>query len=159
MKAKILSAGVVVVHRVKDRCVCLLLRAYNYWDFPKGLVERGEAADHAACREVREEAGLSHLDFRWGLAYHETEPYGHGKVARYYVAETRDTCVVLPVSPELGRPEHHEYRWLAFDEARSLVVPRLLPILDWAAQLTGCAAVPSPDGPAAPRVSGGDGSL
>jgi len=140
-----------VVHRVKDRCVCLLLRAYNYWDFPKGLVELGEASFQAARREVREETGLSRLDFRWGPAYQETEPYGRGKVARYYVAETRETHVVLPVSPELGRPEHDEYRWLAFDEARSLVAPRVLPILDWAEQLAGCATVPAPDGPGTPK--------
>jgi len=151
MRLKTLSAGVVVVHRAQGRCMCLLLRAYDYWDFPKGVVEVGEASFEAARREVREETGLSHLEFRWGPAYHDTEPYGRGKVARYYVGETRETHVVLPVSPELGRPEHDEYRWLAFDEARSLLVPRLLPILDWAEQLTGCAALPASDGPDAPQ--------
>ena len=151
MKAKTLSAGVVVVHRLQDRCMCLLLRAYDYWDFPKGLVEVGETSFEAASREVREETGLSHLDFSWGPAYRDTEPYGRGKVARYYVAETRETHVALPVSAELGRPEHHEYRWLGFDEARFLVAPRLLPVLGWAEQLTGCAALSAPDEPATPN--------
>jgi len=40
--------------------------------------------------------------------------------------------VTLPVSPELGRPEHHEFRWTGWDEARALLPARLLPILDWA---------------------------
>jgi bis(5'-nucleosidyl)-tetraphosphatase len=39
---------------------------------------------------------------------------------------------VLPVNPELGRPEHHEGRWLELSAARPLLVPRLQTILDWA---------------------------
>ncbi len=109
-----------------------MLRAYNYWDFPKGVVEAGEDPLEAACREVEEETGLTDLVFSWGYGYRETEPYGQGKVARYYVAETRQSEVVLPVSQELGRPEHHEYRWLSYEEARELLVPRLTRILDWA---------------------------
>jgi len=37
-----------------------------------------------------------------------------------------------PVSPELGRPEHDEWRWVSFDEAEHLLPPRLQPILAWA---------------------------
>ena len=36
------------------------------------------------------------------------------------------------MSPELGRPEHHEYRWVSFDEAEDLLPPRLAIVLDWA---------------------------
>ncbi|MGH8579780.1 MAG: NUDIX domain-containing protein [Gammaproteobacteria bacterium] len=32
-----------------------MLRAYNYWDFPKGTVEPAEDPFEAACREVEEE--------------------------------------------------------------------------------------------------------
>lgn len=132
MEQKTLSAGVIVVRREGDTWRYLLLRAYNYWDFPKGVVEAGEDPLEAACREVEEETGLTDLVFSWGYGYRETEPYGQGKVARYYVAETRQSEVVLPVSQELGRPEHHEYRWLSYEEARELLVPRLTRILDWA---------------------------
>jgi bis(5'-nucleosidyl)-tetraphosphatase len=46
--------------------------------------------------------------------------------------------VKLPVSPELGRPEHQEYRWVSFEEAEDLLPPRLAVILDWArATITG----------------------
>ena len=48
----ILSAGVVVVRREGDVWHYLLLRAYNYWDFPKGIVDAGEDPREAACREV-----------------------------------------------------------------------------------------------------------
>jgi len=36
------------------------------------------------------------------------------------------------VSPELGRPEHHEWRWVSDDEAEDLLPPRLSRVLDWA---------------------------
>ncbi|MFM1891322.1 MAG: hypothetical protein RLZ44_399 [Pseudomonadota bacterium] len=127
-----LSAGIVVVRYFTSGPHYLLLRAYRYWDFPKGLVEPGEPPLQAARREVREEAGLERLDLRWGEEYRETPPYGRGKVARYYLAECRDGEVRLGVSPELGRPEHHEYRWLAYGAARALLAERVRPILDWA---------------------------
>lgn len=132
MEQKTLSAGVIVVRREREIWQYLLLRAYNYWDFPKGVVEAGEGPLEAACREVEEETGLTDLVFSWGHDYRETEPYGQGKVARYYVAETCQDKIILPVSSELGRPEHHEYRWLSYEEAHEFLVPRLTPILDWA---------------------------
>ncbi|OGP52601.1 MAG: NUDIX hydrolase [Deltaproteobacteria bacterium RBG_13_52_11] len=132
MALKILSAGVIVVRREDGAWHYLLLRAYNYWDFPKGIVEKGEDPLQTALREVAEETGLKDLVFSWGHGYQETPPYGAGKVARYYVAETRQTKIVLPISPELGRPEHHEYRWMSYAETRALLVPRLVPILEWA---------------------------
>ncbi len=110
----------------------LLLRAFQHWDFPKGVVEAGERPRDAAVREVAEESGLAGLEFRWGEAFCETEPYARGKVARYYVAESPSGEVYLQVSPELGRPEHHEYRWLDYREARALLVPRVQRVLDWA---------------------------
>jgi bis(5'-nucleosidyl)-tetraphosphatase len=126
------SAGVVVVRQHERVWRYLLLRAFRYWDFPKGLVEAGEAPRDAAAREVTEETGLTGLVFRWGEVFCETEPYSHGKVARYYVAESPAGDVRLPVSPELGRPEHDEYRWLGYAEARALLVPRVQRVLDWA---------------------------
>ncbi len=131
-KPRILSAGVVVVRRVKPCWRFLLLRAYDHWDFPKGLVERGETPLQAASREVAEETGLDRLRFRWGEEYLETGPYWRGKVARYYLAESSDGAVVLGVNPELGRPEHEEYRWLGSAKARALVRARVERVLDWA---------------------------
>ncbi len=127
-----LSAGVIVVRREGNTWRYLLLRAYNYWDSPKGIVEAGEDPLQAARREVAEEAGIKDLTFTWGHDYQETPPYGQGKIARYYVAETTQAEVTLPISEELGRPEHHEYRWMSYQEARGLVAPRVAPILEWA---------------------------
>jgi 8-oxo-dGTP pyrophosphatase MutT (NUDIX family) len=132
MKEILLSAGAIVVRRQEEDWFFLMLRVYHYWDFPKGLVEPGEKPIRAARREAEEETGLTDLSFPWGEEYRETPPYGRGKIARYYLAETRQISIELPVSTELGRPEHHEARWFDYAGARSLLGPRLTPVLDWA---------------------------
>jgi 8-oxo-dGTP pyrophosphatase MutT (NUDIX family) len=128
---RVLSAGVAVIRREDDDWRLLLLRAYQYWDFPKGQVENGETPLQGARREVAEETGITELDFRWGKNYFETGPYAQGKVARYYIAETPETEVTLHVNPELGRPEHQEYRWVDFAEAYELASPRVQRVLKW----------------------------
>jgi 8-oxo-dGTP pyrophosphatase MutT (NUDIX family) len=133
------AAGAVVFRRTERGLRILVLRAFKNWDFPKGLVEAGEEQLAAAKREIEEETGLSELDWPFGEDHKETAPYGNDrKVARYYLCETGEHDVKLPVSPELGRPEHQEYRWVSFDEAEDLLPPRLAVILDWArAAITG----------------------
>jgi 8-oxo-dGTP pyrophosphatase MutT (NUDIX family) len=126
------AAGAVVFRRGEHGIRVLVLRAYKNWDFPKGMVEPGEEALATAKREVAEETGLAELDFPFGDEFRETVPYAGNKVARYYLAETDADKIVLPVSPELGRPEHHEYRWVSFDEAEDLLPPRLAVVLEWA---------------------------
>ena len=130
-----LSAGVVVVRQTEEGWRLLLLRAFNHWDFPKGMVEPGEEPLAAAVREVREESLIEDLEFSWGEASTRTGPYSRGKIACYYVAQTRTVEVTLPVNPEIGHPEHSEFRWVNFDEALKLVSPRVRPVLHWAAQV------------------------
>ena len=130
----------------------LLLRAYNYWDFPKGELEPGETPLAAAPREATEETGLTGFALRWGEDFIETERYGRGKIARYYLAAAPAGEVRLPVSPELGRPEHDEFRWVGAGEAHALLNPRLRRVLAWALgrierRLGGPPGAPSSDGP------------
>src|SRR5438105_3415206 len=88
------SAGIVVVRRadgdhpaerdarrqpgeaaIDDPWRCLLLRAYRDWDFPKGMIDRGETPLEAAIRETAEEASIASLAFDWGHAHCDTAPY------------------------------------------------------------------------------------
>ena len=132
-----LSCGAVVVRRHDDGFLFLMLRAYRHWDFPKGMVEQGEEPRAAAIREVAEETTLGGLLFRWGEAYLETGPYARNKVARYYLVESPRGEVALPVNPALGRPEHHEYRWVDYAEALERATPRLEPVVRWAGRRLG----------------------
>jgi bis(5'-nucleosidyl)-tetraphosphatase len=126
-----LSAGVVVVSLVERKLKFLLLRSYRNWDFPKGLVDPGESPLDAALREVREETTLDDISFDWGLVYMDTGPYNKGKIARYYIARSKERQILLPVSPELGKPEHQEARWVSFDRALEMVTERLQPVVRW----------------------------
>jgi bis(5'-nucleosidyl)-tetraphosphatase len=132
-----LSCGVVLVRAGEEGPRTLMLRAWHHWDFPKGIRESDEAPIEAAVRELREETGIAAVDFPWSERFIETGPYSRGKTARYYLAATLETAVVLGPSPETGRPEHHEWRWVSFDEAFDLAAPRVREVVRWARQIIG----------------------
>ena len=132
-----LSCGVIVARKTDTGWVTLMLRAFHHWDFPKGIREAGEDSKQAALREVGEETGIDDLEFDWGDRFFETGPYSKGKVARYYLGITRKDEVVMGISPETGEPEHHEWRWVSFDEAYDLGSPRVRGIVQWARQVIG----------------------
>ena len=132
-----LSCGVVLARDTDSGWSTLMLRAYRHWDFPKGLLEDGEQPLETAIREVGEETGIKELSFDWGERYLETGPYSRGKTARYYLGRTDCAEVVMGPSPETGVPEHHEWRWVSFDEAYDLASPRVRNVVQWARQIIG----------------------
>lgn len=132
-----LSCGAVIVRAAESGWFTLMLRAYRNWDFPKGLCEAGETPLQAARREVAEETGIRELEFPWGEVYFETGPYSRGKTARYFLAQTAESRVVMGILPGAHRPEHHEYRWVGFDEAHDLSAPRVRTVVRWARQIVG----------------------
>ena len=130
-----MSAGIVLIRQVDNEYNFLLLRSGSYLDFPKGNVEAGEDAFDAALREVKEETTITpkELNFEWGKLSKSSDKYKKGtKFAVYFVAKTDRDKIELPVSKELGRPEHDEYRWVTHKEAKKLVNKRIEKILDWA---------------------------
>jgi 8-oxo-dGTP pyrophosphatase MutT (NUDIX family) len=137
----------VVVSAHERKLRFLLLRAYRNWDFPKGLVESGESPIEAAIREVREETTLDDISFDWGMVFMDTGPYNKGKIARYYIARSKEIHIELPINPLLGTPEHHEARWVDFARALTMVSPRLQPVLHWAHEVVNHGALrPKPEG-------------
>lgn len=137
MNEEKLSCGIVLARQSDAGCVTLMLRAYHHWDFPKGIAEEGEEPMQAALRELREETSIDEVEFEWGDRYMETGPYSRGKTARYYLASTEQESVVLGPSPDTGEPEHHEWRWVSFDEAHDLSAPRVREVVRWARQIIG----------------------
>lgn len=112
-----ISAGVILFRRTPEPHYLLLHYESGHWDFPKGHIEHGEDAQQTATRELKEETGISALNFVDG--YKETLRYffrhkgiGIFKIVIYYLAETNQSEVSLS-------HEHIGFDWLSYDLAMS----------------------------------------
>lgn len=115
------SAGGVVYRVVDGNPLFLLIRdSYRNWGFPKGHLEVGEAPEQAAVREVAEETGLVALALRgeidtidWYFRFRGRLVH---KVCHFYLMETGES----DTSPQRAEGIT-ACRWIAFDEADSLI--------------------------------------
>ena len=115
------SAGGVVVLRTNGSLRYLLIRdSYRNWGFPKGHLERGETAERAAEREVREETGLRDVTVRAVLDTIDwtfrTRGHTIHKTCHFFLMEASDRRT---------RPQRDEgitaCRWVTFEDAERLV--------------------------------------
>jgi 8-oxo-dGTP pyrophosphatase MutT (NUDIX family) len=129
------SAGVIVIDKTPDGPKALCVRAYANWDFPKGTLDTNESHQMAALRELEEETTLTVDDVSLSGLKAPTITYGSGskkKQATYFLAErTSNKKPFLPISPELGKPENDEYRWVLIDDLLELMPKRLIPIVQF----------------------------
>ena len=127
------SSGFIIIDRTGSEPKALCVRAYSNWDFPKGRLEANESTFDAAVREVLEETTLTPgVDFTYTGEQAPSITYGTGrrkKTATYFIGErTSDKRPYLPISPELGKPENDEWRWVALAELPDLMPARFAPI-------------------------------
>jgi 8-oxo-dGTP pyrophosphatase MutT (NUDIX family) len=93
----------------------LLHYTANHWDFPKGNIEVGENEKQAATREIREETGITDVEFLDGFRMKIEYKYRHGarlvrKEVVLFLARTRTRQVTLS-------HEHIGFEWRKFDAA------------------------------------------
>src|SRR5262245_51609264 len=113
---------------------------------PNGLVEAGETSAEAALREFEEEVGTQLTSVPFPLA---TVKQAGGKIVEAFAAEgdldpaaIRSNNFEVEWPPRGGKrqryPEVAEGRWMGLAEARGLMLPSQLPLLDaLEAKLTG----------------------
>jgi 8-oxo-dGTP pyrophosphatase MutT (NUDIX family) len=121
-RARLETSAGGVVYRVTDGDpVFLVIRdSYRNWGFPKGHVERGEAVESAAMREVTEETGLDQLSLRGEIEVIDWYFRFRGKlihkVCHFYLMESASS----KTSPQRAEGIT-ECRWMPYDEAEALI--------------------------------------
>jgi 8-oxo-dGTP pyrophosphatase MutT (NUDIX family) len=117
------SAGAVVFRRENNKIYYLLLHypsvshraEKDYWDFPKGHVEKGEKEIETVKREVFEETGLKEIKFvegfkEWIKYFFKYKGKNIFKIVTFYLVQTNKKEIKIS-------SEHLGYEWLPFDEA------------------------------------------
>ncbi|HVE00124.1 MAG TPA: NUDIX domain-containing protein [Sphingomicrobium sp.] len=141
------SAGILLFRKREGLTEVLLIKPggpfwknkdAGAWMIPKGMVEPGEAPGEAALREFEEETGTKLTSVPFALA--RIRQAG-GKIVDAFAVEgdldpasIRSIDFELEWPPRSGRmqrfPEAAEARWMNLAEARSLMLPSQLPLLD-----------------------------
>lgn len=129
---EITGAGFVVLktHELHGFYVLVLLTVDGDWDLPKGTIDPAEEVYPAAFRELKEEAGISHVDLLWGDTCCVTGPLA------MMIGVTDDEPEILP-NPHTGIIEHQQAIWTSFDKAFQVMPEFLKPCIIWAKGIAG----------------------
>ena len=142
-----LSAGILLFRRRRGDPEVLLIKPggpywrnkdAGAWMIPKGMVEPGEKPAEAALREFAEETGTVLDAVPFPLA---TVRQAAGKQVQAFAVEgdldaaaVRSNDFEMEWPPRSGRlesfPEVVEARWMSLAEARAMMLPSQLPLID-----------------------------
>ena len=142
-----LSAGVLLFRRRQERTEVLLIKPggpfwrnkdEGAWMIPKGAVEPGETPAQAALREFEEETGTALTTVPFALrrirqsgGKHVEAFAAEGDLDAEAVKSNEFEVEWPPRSGELQRyPEVAEARWMTLAQARVMMLPSQLPLLD-----------------------------
>ncbi len=141
------SAG-ILLYRERDNAVEVLLikpggpfwrnKNEGAWMIPKGAIETGETPADAAMREFEEEIGIALEQVPFPLC---SVRQSGGKLVQVFALEgDLDPATLKSVNfemewpPKSGQmqsyPEAEEARWMPLKEARRMMLPSQLPIID-----------------------------
>ena len=142
-----LSAGILLYRERGGETEVLLIKPggpfwrnkdVGAWMIPKGAVEAGETPAEAALREFEEETGTKLASAPFPLA--KIRQAGGKHVEAFALEGDLDAAAVtsnefeLEYPPRSGRrerfPEVAEARWMNLADARAMVLPSQLPLLD-----------------------------
>jgi len=117
------SAGIIPFHEKSGKRTYLLLLSNLtkgvVWEFPKGLIEKGENAQSAANREFQEETGITKWEqisgFKEVLKYfYRRDSKLVAKTVTYFLAQVPSQDVTIS-------HEARDFVWLTFAEANQRI--------------------------------------
>lgn len=87
----------------------------EYWDLPKGHIEKGEKEIETVRREVEEETGLKDIEFlegfkEWIKYFFKFREKNILKFVTFYLAETKEKDIKVSF-------EHLGFEWLSYEKA------------------------------------------
>ncbi|MCJ7787018.1 NUDIX domain-containing protein [Patescibacteria group bacterium] len=116
------SAGAIIFRRENDKIYYLSLHypsppktSKEYWDLPKGHIEKGEKEIETVRREVEEETGLKDIEFvdgfkEWIKYFFKFKEKNILKFVTFYLAETKEKDIKVSF-------EHLGFEWLSYEKA------------------------------------------
>jgi bis(5'-nucleosidyl)-tetraphosphatase len=110
------SAGAVVYKESSSGKMYLLLNyPSGHWDFVKGNIENGETFKQTVLREVKEETGITDINFVDGFEdkveyYYQRDGKTIHKEVVFFLVQSKTSDVTLS-------HEHRGYIWLNFNDA------------------------------------------
>lgn len=116
------SAGAIIFRKENKKIYYLLLHypssakaPKDYWDLPKGHVEKGEKELDTVRREVEEETGLKDIKFiegfkEWIKYFFKFRGKNVLKFVTFYLGETKTKTVKVSF-------EHLGFEWLPYEAA------------------------------------------
>lgn len=129
------SAGAIIFRRNKE--IKYLLLHYNYktefWDFPKGNIEKGESEEETVRREIKEETGIEDIKFIPG--FREKINYFYRREGKTIFKEVIYFLVETSVKEVRISEEHVGYSWLDFNDAKERLKENSRKILEKANKL------------------------
>lgn len=115
------SAGAIIFREEGNKSYYLLLHypsgsrtKKDYWDLPKGHVEEGEKLEKTAEREIKEETGLTDIEFINGFEetikyFFKAEGKNILKFVTFYLVKTKNKDIKIS-------EEHIGYQWCPYEE-------------------------------------------
>ena len=117
-----ISAGFIVFRKTSEGIKFLILyHGKNYWNFPKGHIEKEEQSLETAIRETHEETGLKKSDLKIIDNFKVSEKFyfkkkGQSifKIVIFYLAETKNPVIKISY-------EHSGYGWFLYPFAMKML--------------------------------------
>jgi 8-oxo-dGTP pyrophosphatase MutT (NUDIX family) len=115
--AKDEAFGIVPIQSVSRDYLFLLIQHHaGHWGFPKGHADPGETAIEAACREFREETGISDYRLLEGVSFSEHYTFIR-RGQRFEKTVVYFPAVVRSAQVRFQQEEIQAYSWDSFEAA------------------------------------------